>query len=447
MTSRIYHAIRNLAIVVLFAAAAVTIHAQMTSQDTVSVTATVAQDNIVIFSGDACPACQVFLLLENAVADWTTAQSDGSFQLNVEDIAAINHQFGVYAIDRDGVQSGTSSFSVDVSQGAIIYVSDILVSPTLRISSPSTAQGDEATLSGFSVPNGEVTIEIDGTAIVIQTNSAASDGGFYYDLDTSSLALGGHNARAFVETATDTSGYSKTVDFQITEQAEAEQEDEDDDGEGGKTGDAEAAVPAQDAIEQQIQQVQQEPPTGKPIDFAVIVANEGSRVTSGEFLELRLVIIHVREDFKGKQGELAINVFDVEGNQLFGEFSTLDLAPGAKMTRKIKINCPNREGEFVARAEIAVEQQRITEEAAAVVARGADCKCKTGLETNLVAPGAGFISLCGYLDWLVAILALLLLIVLFLLFLLFSRKKEAARAGAVEDPKRNGDDSSPGKQE
>jgi len=406
--------------------AAINLHAQMVDQDTVSVTATVAQDNIIIFSGDACPSCQVFLLMEGSVVDSTTSQGDGSFQLDVEDVEPITHQFGVYAFDQDGIRSGTSTFSVDVSQGAIIYVSDILVSPTLKVSDSETEQGTDVVLSGYTVPNGEVTIEIDGGSMVIQTDSAA-DGEFYYSLDSSNLQLGSHWAIALVETATDISGYSETVNFDIVEVVEEvveEEADEETDEEAEKTKTSTVESP-QLTIEQQIEQLEQMPPTGKAVDFAVIVANENAQVSSGEFLEMRIVIINVADEFKGKRGELLISISDSSNEELYHETYGMILEEGQRLTKKVKISCPSKQGEFVIRAEIAIEGQRINEEASAYVSWGNDCApLRTGLETNLISPGFGFISLCEYMDWLIALLVILLIFILVLLYVIFRRKKD-----------------------
>lgn len=435
MRSRIFFAIRYIAMVWLFLAATITIYAQTSHEDTVSVTATVAQDNIVIFSGDACPSCQVFLLLGGSVADSTISQGDGSFQLDIQDIDPITHQFGIYAIDQNGIHSGTSTFSVDVSQGAIIYISDILISPTLRANSAETEQGNDLVLSGYTVPNGEVMIEIDGASTVVQVN-AAIDGEFFYALDTTSVQIGSHYARAFVQTATDTSGYSLDATFEVVEKVES---DEDEDGD-----DDEEETPitiSGPTIEQQIEQIEKTPPTGKAVDFAVVVANENSRVSSGEYLELRVVIIHVREDFLRKAADLKIKIEDSSGVQLYDELYKLDLEEGQRLSKRIKIRCPEKEGDFAIRAEILVDEQRINEEAVAQISKGGDCKVmKTGLETSLINQNVGLVSWCGYIDWLIALLVVLLIVILILIILLLSKKKEEEKDLIEEEIEKEGSD-------
>ena len=202
----------------------------VSDQDDVSITARVAPENTIIFSGDACPSCQVFLLMSGSIEDTSTSFGNGSFQLSIEDIPAGTYQFGVYAVDRNNVQSGTSSFSVSISQGVIVFVSDILVPPTLQSDENSVVQGETITLSGYTVPNGSVTIDVDSGDLIIHVNSA-SDGEFYYQLDTTDLQIGTHSAEAFVETATDTSGNSRLVEFEITEESVEPEADEEPDAE------------------------------------------------------------------------------------------------------------------------------------------------------------------------------------------------------------------------
>ncbi len=224
-------AIYSVVLVGLFFLTISSVDAQtVVEQETITVTARVAPENTIIFSGDACPSCQVFLLMSGSIEDSSTSLGDGSFQLSIEDIPAGTYQFGVYAVDLNSVQSGTSSFSVTISQGVIVFVSDILVPPTLQSDHSSIVQGETITLSGYTVPSGSVTIDVDSGDLVIQVN-AASDGEFYYQLDTTNLQIGTHSAEAFVKTATDTSGNSRIVEFEVIEEEEEEDEEEDEEDE------------------------------------------------------------------------------------------------------------------------------------------------------------------------------------------------------------------------
>lgn len=212
----------------LFLAVTAPLQAGMVDEGTVSISARVAPENTIIFSGDACPLCQVFLLMDGVLTDSGTALADGSFQISVEDIDAGEYIFGVYVIDADSTQSGATSFTVSVSQGTLTYVSDILIPPTLKSDASSVEKGDDLTLSGYTVPDSDVTINLNDGKTIIQVSSA-SDGGFYYALDTSSLRIGTHSAKARVTTATNVSNYGRIVEFEVERASSSG-------GESGTTG-------------------------------------------------------------------------------------------------------------------------------------------------------------------------------------------------------------------
>lgn len=425
MIRKASYAIRGVVIIILFLAAAFSLRAQMVGQDVVSVTAIVAQDNMIIVSGDACPSCQVFLSLNGSVVDSSTAQANGSFQLDVQDVEPVTQQFGVYAIDQDGIQSGTTTFNVDVSQGAIIYVSDVLVSPTLRINSGKIEKGeDNAILSGHTVPNGEVTIEIDGGSMIVQVNSA-DDGGFYHTLDTSNVQLGSHWARARVETSTDISGFSRDVYFSVIEGVESDEGDEESSKEEDRSEDLtyQEDSSATEPSQLPTPPIDQSSVSGDQIDFFVAVTNEGGKVASGEYLDLRMVIVSIAEENLGKEAKMNFEITNSLNEKLLSESYDFILGGERRMEKKFKLPCSSKEGDYVIRVDIEFDGQRFSEEAKAIVWRGRNCPA-TGLETTLFGGGFNLQSLCGYTSWLIILVIILLMVLLFLIYLLTKKEEE-----------------------
>ncbi len=203
---------------------------EITDSEEVSISAYVPPDNTLIFSGKACPSCDVYLEQDGIEVASETCNNNAEFQFTLEDTPAGTYLFEIYAIDTDGIHSNTSPFTITVSasQGVIINTSDILLSPTLQSDESTIIQGEDITFSGQTVPGSVVTILMDGSSPFIQVNSA-SDGGFYYIFNTSSLSADSHSAEARVTDGGVNSLYSLPVNFTVEEEeAEEEAEEEED---------------------------------------------------------------------------------------------------------------------------------------------------------------------------------------------------------------------------
>lgn len=189
---------------------------EITGSGVISVSAIVPPDNIIIFSGKACPSCRAYLEQDGIPVSSELCDNDAEFQITIEDISAGTYLFEIYAIDTEGIYSNTSSFTLTISQGMLTTVSDILLSPTLQSDASIVTEGEEITFFGQTVPDGAVTILIDGSSPFIQIN-AASDGGFYYIFNSSSLSAGSHSAEAKVTDSGIISPYSLPVEFEVEE--------------------------------------------------------------------------------------------------------------------------------------------------------------------------------------------------------------------------------------
>lgn len=208
---------------------------EITDSEEISVTAYVPPDNILIFSGKACPACRAYLEQDGVPASSDICNGNAEFQITIEDIPAGTYLYEVYAIDTDGIYSSISPFTITVSasQGVVINTSDILLSPTLQSDVSSVTQGDDITFSGQTVPSSVVTIVIDGNSPFVQVNSVA-DGGFYYIFDSSSLDIGSHSAEARVTDGGIISPYSLPMSFEVEEEEEEGEEEEEEESACGK---------------------------------------------------------------------------------------------------------------------------------------------------------------------------------------------------------------------
>jgi len=102
---------------------------------------------------------------------------------------------GIWANDSGGTRSITLNATFDVTQGAVTNVNGLVLPPTLRLSSANANPGDTLTLSGQSIPNARVEVQVgNGTRIVFATSSPS--GVWQSTLNTAGLSPAEYTLRA-----------------------------------------------------------------------------------------------------------------------------------------------------------------------------------------------------------------------------------------------------------
>ena len=161
-------------------------------------------DGRVIFNGFAHPRSEIVVLVDGNEAIRGTAESTGRYSITLDGIARGVYTFGVYGIDQDGVRSSTFSTSFTVSGARVTSLSNINVPPSVTVTPDPVDPGTDVTISGYTVPNSEVTLEHEreGSVASKQTFTINSDqnGRWEQVLDTSGFTTGPHQARASVKT-------------------------------------------------------------------------------------------------------------------------------------------------------------------------------------------------------------------------------------------------------
>ena len=161
-------------------------------------------DGRVIFNGFAHPRSEIVVLVDGNEAIRGTAEATGRYSITLDGIARGVYTFGVYGIDQDGVRSSTFSTSFTVSGARVTSLSNINVPPSVTVTPDPVDPGTDVTISGYTVPNSEVTLEHEreGSVASKQTFTITSnrDGRWEQVLDTSGFTTGPHQARASVKT-------------------------------------------------------------------------------------------------------------------------------------------------------------------------------------------------------------------------------------------------------
>ena len=157
-------------------------------------------DAIVLISGYAFPGSTVYALVDGYVAESIKASNDGTYTLEIEDIARGVYTFGVYAIDDSDVKSTTFSTSFTVTGGRTSSLSNINIMPSILVTPDPVNPGETLTISGFSIPDATISIENqkDGSNVTKKdfTTTSDGDGEWSITLDTGSFSKGTYKVRA-----------------------------------------------------------------------------------------------------------------------------------------------------------------------------------------------------------------------------------------------------------
>lgn len=157
-------------------------------------------DAEVVIRGYAFPGSTVYFLVDGNAADSTRAGSDGSYSITLEEIARGVYTFGVYAAGSDKVKSSTFSTSFTVTGGRTSNLSNINVMPSIKATPDPVNPGQTLSLSGFSIPNAEVTVENQNDKSTASkktyTTTSGSNGAWSLTVDTAGFSSGTYKARA-----------------------------------------------------------------------------------------------------------------------------------------------------------------------------------------------------------------------------------------------------------
>ena len=116
-------------------------------------------DGRVVISGYAYPNSDVGIIVDGNFFDTTRSNSSGAYSITLDEIARGVYTFGVYATDASKVRSSTFSTSFTVSGARTSALSNINVSPSIKVTPDPVDPGQSVTFSGYALPDSIVTLE------------------------------------------------------------------------------------------------------------------------------------------------------------------------------------------------------------------------------------------------------------------------------------------------
>jgi hypothetical protein len=157
----------------------------------------------VTMSGWAAPVSAVTLLKDGKIAARTTTNADGSFSATISGIERGTYTFQAYFEDGTGARSSSYTSTLSLGSGTNNTISNIVIPPTIVLSSESIGVGESTVVSGSSALKGSIELSTQlqgGGTAGIQTYSATTSqtGGWRISIPSSKLQKGTYIVRARV---------------------------------------------------------------------------------------------------------------------------------------------------------------------------------------------------------------------------------------------------------
>ncbi len=149
----------------------------------------------IVIKGTAYPQSTVTVLNNSVVVATVKAGSSASFEVRLENVPAGKRTIAIYSQDTNGRKSVTINFEVTVTSGAIVTLSDVLLPPTIELSSLQISKGEILGVFGQSAPVAEVNVHIASEETVTKVISD-NNGAYRIRFDTKILKDEEHLAKS-----------------------------------------------------------------------------------------------------------------------------------------------------------------------------------------------------------------------------------------------------------
>jgi cysteine-rich repeat protein len=151
-------------------------------------------DTLISITGRAYPSRTINFLLDTENVGSVRTDGDGEFDFSTE-ASPGTATLGIWAEDGNGNRSITLNNTFDVTQGAITNLNNVILPPTVAVSSQNIDPGAQITLTGASVPDSEIEVHFNEGEI-IETATAGGNGNWSLTFDTGRLSIAEHTVRA-----------------------------------------------------------------------------------------------------------------------------------------------------------------------------------------------------------------------------------------------------------
>lgn len=166
------------------------------------------------FSGKTSPSAQVTFMESGAVVGTTQADTNGDFSKSLIYFIEGTYTISIYSTDSSNRTTSTVSYSRTLTLGQDTTVSNVVLPPTINLSSSSVTAGDSLTISGETALSStiDLTFSNSGTG----STSPNAVGSWQYSYDTSGLSAGSYSVYAKTTVGGYQSEASETKTFTVS---------------------------------------------------------------------------------------------------------------------------------------------------------------------------------------------------------------------------------------
>lgn len=167
------------------------------------------------FIGRAYPLSTVVILKDGQQVTSTVAGPDARFEVLVSGLSPSVYTFSVISEDSFGRRSVLFTFPLTVTRGVLATISGIFLPPTIDADNIEVKKGDKVSIFGQTVPNSNVTINVDSLVTNFFQVPSDNAGVYLFDLDTSILDYGDYFAKSKAVYSNEASQFGKLVYFKV----------------------------------------------------------------------------------------------------------------------------------------------------------------------------------------------------------------------------------------
>ena len=158
-------------------------------------TTTVSGTGTVLIKGTAYPNSTVNVLLDGVFVSQIDVGSNSGFEITLNSVSAGSRLVNLFSTDTNNRKSITVGFTVTVTANTSTSLTNVLMPPTIDVSSTSVAKGQSVRIFGYAEPTAEVNIHVASEETVTKTISD-SNGAYALLFNTTSLAEEEHTTKS-----------------------------------------------------------------------------------------------------------------------------------------------------------------------------------------------------------------------------------------------------------
>ncbi|MDP2648038.1 MAG: dockerin type I domain-containing protein [Candidatus Yanofskybacteria bacterium] len=168
----------------------------------------------IIIKGTAYPTATVNIYIDLVLVSSIRAGGTAKFEVTLNDIAAGIRVVGVNSEDLNGRKSIITTYDVTLPVNGTVTLGDILVAPTIDISSYQVQKGEVVRIFGQSAPSSDVTVHVFSEEII--TNAIVDSAGAYsVRFNTDPLVEEEHTTKSRSLFNAITSPFSQVIKFLV----------------------------------------------------------------------------------------------------------------------------------------------------------------------------------------------------------------------------------------